>query len=145
MICKETLKQWFRLRKVVLIGGSLLIVAYLFLSDPNDGELTIPFLAKLATPIIAVWFAHIARKALFDYLDMQAIAKKARETATGSGLVFLGICIVIFGLLGLFGSQVYAQDVNTYIPPQAYQHLPIVQQEKDKYWPLHPKPQPLVD
>lgn len=145
MICKETLKHWFRLRKLVLIGGSLLIVAYLFLSDPNDGELTIPFLAKLATPIIAVWFAHIARKALFDYLDMQAIAKKARETATGSGLVFLGICIVIFGLLGLFGSQVYAQDVNTYIPQQAHQHLPVLQAEKDKYWPLHPKQQPLVD
>lgn len=145
MICKETLKQWFRLRKVILIGGSLLIVAYLFLSDPNDGELTIPFLAKLATPIIAVWFAHIARKALFDYIDLQAIAKKARETATGSGLVFLGVCIVIFGLLGLFGSQVYAQDVHTYIPPQAQQHLPILQQEKDKYWPLHPKQQPLVD
>lgn len=143
MISKEALKQWFRLRKVVLIGGSLLVVLYLFLSDPNDGELTIPFLAKLATPIIAVWFAHIARKALFDYIDMQAIAKKARETATGSGLVFLGVCIVIFGLLGLFGSQVYAQDVQTYIPPQAQQHLPTLQLEKDRYWPLHPKQQPL--
>lgn len=143
MINKETLKHWFRYRKMILIGGSLLVIAYLFLSDPNDGELTIPFLAKLATPIIAVWFAHIARKALFDYLDMQAIAKKARETATGSGLVFLGVCIVIFGLLGLFGSQVYAQDVTTYIPQQAYQQLPILQVEKDKYWPLHPKQQPL--
>ena len=145
MIIREKLKQWFRFRKCVLWGGSLLVIAYLLVSDPNDGELTIPFLAKLATPIIAVWFAHIARKALFDYLDMAQIAKKARETATGSGLVFLGICIVIFGLLGLFGSQVYAQDVNTYIPQQAYQHLPTLQLEKDMYWPEHPKHLPLVD
>lgn len=143
MINRETLKQWFRLRKMVLWGGSLLVVLYLVVSDPNDGQLTIPFLAKLATPIIAVWFAHIARKALFDYLDMALLAKKARETATGSGLVFLGICIVIFGLLGLFGSQVYAQDVVTYIPPQAQQYLPLVQAEKDQLWTNHPKQGPL--
>lgn len=144
MIDRNTLKQWFRLRKMVLWGGSLLVILYLIVSDPNDGELTIPFLAKLATPIIAVWFAHIARKALFDYLDMAQLAKKARETATGSGLVFLGICLVIFGLLGLFGSQVYAQDVVNYIPQQAYQQLPQLQIEKDNYWATHPKLEPLL-
>jgi hypothetical protein len=134
------LKEWFRFRLVFLVGGSAAIVAYLIISDPNGGDLTLPFLAKLATPVIAVLFAHFARKALFDYLDMGSIYKKAKETATGSGLVFLGICIVIFGLLGLFGSQVYAQDVRTYVPTAALTHLPTLRAEQERLWADHPKP-----
>lgn len=124
----------------MLVGGTLIIAAYLLVSDPNDGTLTLTFFAKLATPVIAVLFAHLARKALFDYLDMGLLFKKAKETATGAGLVFLGICIVIFGLLGLFGSQVYAQDVKTYIPQQAYTHVPTLVAEQKRLWRDHPKP-----
>jgi hypothetical protein len=106
--------------------------------------MTLPFLGKLATPIIAVWFAHLARRALFDYADMEALLKKARETATGAGLTFVGLCIIIYGLLGLFGSQVYAQSPETYIPKQAYEHLATVQQEKNRLWAQHPKLNTLV-
>lgn len=131
-----------RFRNLFTIGGTLAIIAYLVLSDPAGGSLTLPFLAKLATPIIAVFFAHWARKALFDYLDMGELCRKAKETATGAGLAFLGLCIVIFGLLSLFGSQVYAQDVRTYIPTQAYQHIPTLRSEQERLWSDHPKPGP---
>ena len=131
--------KYFRFRNLFMVGGSLIVMLYLFLSDPNGGNLTIPFLAKLATPIIAVFFAHWARKALFDYLDMEQLYRKARETATGAGLAFVGLCIVIFGLLSLFGSQVYAQDVKTYIPVQATQHLPTLRSEQVSLWSDHPK------
>jgi hypothetical protein len=135
------MKKYFRPRNLFMVGGTLVVLAYLLTTDPTGGAgLTLTFLAQLATPVIAVWFAHLARKALFDYLDMGEIFAKARQTATGAGLVFLGICIVIFGLLGLFGSQVYAQDVKTYIPQQAYTHLPTVKQEQQKHWNSHPKP-----
>lgn len=134
------MKELFRFRNLMLVGGTLIIAAYLLVSDPNDGTLTLTFFAKLATPVIAVLFAHLARKALFDYLDMGLLFKKAKETATGAGLVFLGICIVIFGLLGLFGSQVYAQDVKTYIPQQAYTHVPTLVAEQKRLWHDHPKP-----
>lgn len=134
------MKRYLRFRHLFMLGGTLAIVAYLYVSDPNGGGLTLPFLAKLATPVIAVWFAHLARRALFDYVDMQSLLRKARETATGSGLAFLGVCIVVFGLLGLFGSQVYAQPVTTYIPQQAAQHLPTLVAEQRAYWATHPKP-----
>lgn len=137
------MKRFFRHRNLILVGGSLLVVLYLYFTDPNGGSLTLPLLAKLVTPIIAVWFAHLARKALFDYIDLGTLYRKARETATGAGLAFLGICIVIFGLLSLFGNQVYAQDVRTYIPEQAHQHLPTVVSEQQHHWPAHPKPGPL--
>ena len=133
------MKDHLRFRNVFMIGGTLIVMVYLYLSDPNGGNMTIPFLAKLATPIVAVWFAHLARRALFDYADMDQLMKKARETATGAGLAFLGLCLIIYGLLSLFGSQVYAQPVETYIPQQAHQHLPTIQQEKNKVWPTHPK------
>ena len=122
-----------------MIGGTLIVLLYLFISDPNGGNMTLPFMAKLATPIVAVWFAHLARRALFDYADMESLLKKARETATGAGLSFLGLCVIIYGLLSLFGSQVYAQSAETYIPKQAYEHLPTLQLEKDKVWAQHPK------
>lgn len=138
------MKEYFRFRNLFMVGGTLVILVYLYLSDPNGGDLTIPFFAKLATPVVAVFFAHWARKALFDYLDMGQLLKKARETATGAGLAFLGVCLVIFGLLGLFGSQVYAQDVRTYIPTQAAEHLPTLRAEQQKYWNTHPKQSTLL-
>lgn len=133
------MKELLRFRNIFTIGGTLVILAYLLVSDPNGGDLTLPFIAKLATPVVAVFFAHWARKALFDYLDMGLLLKKARETATGAGLAFLGVCIVIFGLLSLFGSQVYAQDVRTYIPEQAKTHIPVVVAEQQRLWEQHPK------
>lgn len=133
------MKNLFRFRNIFTLGGTLVILAYIYLSDPNGGDLTLPFIAKWVTPVVAVFFAHWARKALFDYLDMGQLYRKAKETATGAGLTFLGICIVVFGLLSLFGSQVYAQDVKTYVPTQAYQHLPTLKSEQVKYWADHPK------
>jgi hypothetical protein len=138
------MNQYFRFRNLFMIGGTLIVMLYLFISDPNGGNMTLPFLGKLATPIVAVWFAHLARRALFDYADMESLLKKARETATGAGLAFVGLCIIIYGLLGLFGSQVYAQSPETYIPKQAQEHLPTVQLEKDRMWSQHPKPNTLV-
>ena len=134
------MKELFRFRNLITLGGTLVVMFYIWFSDPNGGDLTIPFIAKLATPIVAVFFAHWARKALFDYLNMGDIYQKSMASATGAGLVFLGVCIVIFGLLGLFGSQVYANDTRTYIPQQAYQHLPTLVTEQKRLWSAHPNP-----
>lgn len=133
----------FRFRNLLLVGGSLVILVYLLATDPGYFGVTTTFIAQLATPVIAVLFAHLARKALFDYMDLGVVFRKAKETATGSGLVFLGVCIVIMGLLGLFGSQVYAQDVRTFIPTQAKEHIPTLIAEQQRIWPDHPKPGPL--
>ena len=133
------MKNFFRFRNMFLVLGTLIVLIYLFVTDPNDGFSPIIFVATLATPVIAVFFSHLARKALFDYIDMGTLYRKARETATGAGLTFLGICIVIFGLLGLFGSKVSAQEVTTYIPEQAYTHLPVLKNEASVYYAEHPK------
>lgn len=134
-----------RFRHIALVGGTLAILAYVGVTHPGATTIeehlivVLASLAKLATPVIAVLFAHLGRKALFDYLDLATLLKKARETATGAGLAFLGICIVVFGLLGLFGNQVNAQPVTTYIPTQAYTYMPTLKAEQERLWAEHPK------
>jgi len=134
-----------RFRNMALIGGSLIMLVAFGATHPgamNWQEHVLMGLAKfgvLATPVIAVLFAHLARKALFDYIDLYQVFKIAKESAVGAGLVFLGTCVVIFGLLGLFGSQVNAQPVTTYIPEQAKVYTPQLKVELSKYWADHPK------
>lgn len=134
------MRNHFRLRNLILAGGTLAIMAFLYLTDPNGGALTTTLVAQLATPIIAVWFAHIARRALFDYIDMKVLYQEAKSTPIGAALTFLSVCMVIYALLGLFGQQVRAETVLTKIPVQAYQHLPTLKTEQQTLWVSHPKP-----
>lgn len=142
---RSRMKKLLRFRFIALTLGSLAVLAWLGFTHPGAQSLeehmiiVMSILAKFATPVLAVTFAFIARKALLDYIDVETLYRKAKETATGAGLVFLGICILMFGLLGLFGNQVNAQEVTTYIPQQAYLHIPTLRAEQQKYWADHPK------
>lgn len=133
------MRDFLRLRNLILIGGTLAVMVFLYLTDPNGGALTTTLVAQLATPVIAVWFAHIARRALFDYIDMKALYQEAKSTPIGAALTFLSVCMVIYALLGLFGQQVRAETVTTKIPVQAYQHIPTLKTEQQTLWVSHPK------
>ncbi len=37
---------------------------------------------------------------VYRYIDLAVLYKKAKETATGAGLAFLGICILVVGIMG---------------------------------------------
>jgi hypothetical protein len=128
-----------RKRNYWLAGGSFLVLLFTYLTDPNGGALTVAWLQQLSMPVVAVWFAYLARKALFDYIDMGELLDKAKQSTVGAAISFLAICLVFFGLLGLFGNSARAQDVRTYIPPKAYTHLPTVIVEQQRLWPDHPK------
>jgi hypothetical protein len=123
-----------RFRYLFMGFGSAAVLGALLATDPDKGLMTGMLLMALATPVLAVAFAHLARRGLFDYLDMQKVADKAQEGATGAGLVFLGVCIVIVGLLGLFGKSANAATV----PEQAHQYLPKLRAELDRTWPGAP-------
>lgn len=139
------MRKYLRFRFLGLTLGSLAVLAWLGFTHPGAQTLEehyiiiLSILAKFTTPVLAVSFAFISRKVLLDYVDVETLYKKAKETATGAGLVFLGICVLMFGLLGLFGNQVNAQEVATYIPKQAYTYIPLLKNEQLKYWPDHPK------
>ena len=113
------------------------MLVLLYLSDPNNGALTAVLASQLATPILAVLFAHLMRKALFDYANMLDLYKKALESPVGAAIVYAAMCVVLFALLGLFGNQVRA-DVLTTIPANAKIYLPEVVKQQALIWPEHP-------
>lgn len=119
-------------RTLFLAGGSIAVLAALYFTDPDDGLLTGALVMSLAVNILAIAFSHPARKGLFPYLDMEELANDSK-TMPGRGLVFLGVCIVIAALLGLFG-----KSANAAVPDQAYQYLPVLRAELDKNWPGAP-------
>lgn len=131
-----------RFRHLFLLGGGIIVLAALLFTDPDGGVSTGMLMLKMVIPVLAILFAHVARKALFDYdeADFQSLLRKASESPTGAGLALVAIAIVIFGLLGLFGGNAHAQDVRTYIPAQAATYQSTLQAEQRKFWSDHPSP-----
>ena len=126
-----SLRQWG------LLGGSALVIVYIHLTDPI-GASTIPaLLGELALPILAVWFAYAMRKVIIPYMKMEDLLKKAKETSVGSAITFLGGCIIVYGLLGLFGGRLNNVNAAT-IPQQAYTHIVTLKETQVKIWPDHP-------
>lgn len=134
-----------RFRFLFLAGGSALVMAALLATDPDGGISTGMLLLSLVVPLLAVAFAHLARKALFDYpeADLQSLFRKAGESPTGSGLALVAVAIVLAALLGLFGKSAHAADVSTYIPTAAAQHQATMRAEHLTHWPDHPMPEAL--
>ena len=130
-----------RFRSLFLIGGSALVLAALLLTDPDQGISTALLALALVTPLLAVAFSHLARRGLFDYLDMRRVMEKALESATGAGLIWLGTCVVIAALLALFGRAAHAAPVQApAIPSAAGPLLPTLRDEISSNWPDHPMP-----
>lgn len=131
-----------RYRHLFMLGGSALVLAALYLTDPDRGITTSMLVLSLVTPVLAVAFAHWARKAVHDYpeADAQSLFAKAREGDVGAGLALISLSIVFLALTMLFSGAVRAQDVRTYIPPAAEQFRPVLATEYRAHWPDHPRP-----
>lgn len=131
-----------RFRHLFLLGGSIAVLAALFLTDPDQGITTGMLLLTLVTPILAVGFAHLARKALHDYpeADARALFAVAKQSPTGAGLALVALAVVFLGLMILFSGAAHAQDVRTFIPAAAEAHRATLAAERARHWPDHPAP-----
>lgn len=133
------MKPYFNFRNLSLVGLTLLMLAVKFITDPTGGAITQEFLIYVTTPILVVLLGHYLRKLLFPYVDMGDLYDRAKEQSVGSAVVFLGMCVMVFAIYGLFGPSARAQDVKTYIPVQAYNHIPTLKSEINTYWADIPK------
>lgn len=141
----RTLLRWlkaitpnrFRFRHMFLIGGSMIVMAGLFMTDPDQGVSTQMFLLTLITPIIALAFAHLGIKALFDYpeADGRSLFKAAREGSVGAGLALIAKAIIMLALMTLFGNAAHADT----IPANAELQRQTLRTEATLFWPEHPK------
>ncbi|HRJ63873.1 MAG TPA: hypothetical protein PLR59_05950 [Brevundimonas sp.] len=130
-----------RFRYWFIFGGSAIVLTALLLTDPDQGLTTGLLLLALVTPLLAVGFAHYARKALHDYpeADARRLFARAGEHPTGAGLALIALAIVLYGLLGLFG-HVARADVRTHIPVVAETHRATLAAEVAAHWADHPRP-----
>lgn len=95
-----------RFRHVFLTLGSILTLFLLLLSDPDSrfvtglpfGAGTLTILIVLVSSILYIGLLHLARKALFDYLDLQVLAAKAIESPHGAGLVLVAVAIAMVSI-----------------------------------------------
>lgn len=122
-----------RPRHYLIYGGCLAVLVALFVTDPDSrGVTTGLLLLQIATGLVAVGFAHMARKGLHDYpeADMRKMFARAGEHPIGAGLALIALSIVLSALLGLFGRAAHAA-----VPPQATPLLPVVASEVSRHWP----------
>lgn len=82
---------------------ALLIPASLVLALDIPVLLTLGY--SLAAIFVIVGVAHIIRRVLFPYLDLEEVENQASLSSTGAGLVFLGTCILISAVI--LGSAVW--------------------------------------
>lgn len=135
------LEKLMRFRNLFLMLGSALVLAALFITDPDQGLNTGFWTLSLAKGVVAVAFAHFARKALFDYVeaDLQDLFAQAKLSPTGAGLALVAVAIVLYGLLALFGGNARAE-----VPTNAHTYLPVLQKVQQAQWPDHPYPRLLA-
>jgi hypothetical protein len=121
-----------RFRHTFLIGGSLAVLAALLLTDPDQGVTTAMLVLSLVTPLLAVAFAHLARKALHDYpeADMRNLFRIAAGHPIGAGMALIALALVLSALLGLFGRSAHAQPVH----PRAVALAPVLIVEIERHW-----------
>lgn len=130
-----------RFRNLFLLLGSALVFAVLMATDPDEGLLTGFWALSVAKGLVAVAFAHYARKALMDYpdADMRSLFRLAKGSPTGAGLALIAQAIIVLGLLFLFGGNARA-NVASQLPIQAAIYLPLLKAEQTARWPDHPWP-----
>lgn len=99
------IKEMFRFRNIYLYTVTILTITLLFLADPDNafvqklpwGSSTIATLLMYLKAVIAVTFLHFTRKAMFDYIDMEDIYKKAMQSdnATASSLFAIAVSVFV--------------------------------------------------
>lgn len=95
-----------KFRNVFLGIGSILTILVLFLSDPDGGLVqnlpfgsgTVSLLIMLVISILYIGLLHLARKALFDYINLEVYFKKALLTPEGSGMALISIAIAMVAI-----------------------------------------------
>lgn len=91
-----------RFRDLFIGVGSLLVVLFLLISDPESkliqhlpfGAATIGVILNITIAVLLMGPLHYGRKAFLDYIDLQQFFTKASETATGAGLAIIGVGLI---------------------------------------------------
>jgi hypothetical protein len=127
-----------RFRYKFMVGGSILAMLGLLVTDPDKGVSTGLWLLGIGGGMIALLLAHWGRKALMDYpeADLKELFSRGRENPIGAAILALAVSIFFHGVLGLFAGRAHAADAD----PRAAQFAPTIKAETRAHWPDLPWP-----
>ncbi len=103
-------------RHYFTVLGTLIALVALFGTAPGVNLINVTFgaeviskLSSLPAIVFAVLSLWIGSKALFDYIDMQALVDKASENPQGAAMIFIGVnigrialALLAMGMISLF-------------------------------------------
>lgn len=116
--------------------AAVAVVWWYFRTDPDQGRETIQRLQDLAWMLVMFAPVYLGRRALMDGARSKQAYDKAMESATGAGLVFLGLCLLTAALLLAFSSRARAEP----LPLNATVYVPVLSDEIRTRWPGMPAP-----
>jgi hypothetical protein len=118
----------------------LLVIAWLFGTDPDGGVSTQSMLQGVVTGMLAVTLAYLARKFAAPYIKLERLVRLAEEGNMAAAIVVLGTFIFMAAALFVFSPRAHAQDVRTYVPKAAYTYAPLLKAEQERLWANHSAP-----
>ena len=107
------------------------VMAWYWLTDPDGGAETLARVQWLAWLVVVAGPVYLLRRALMDDARSLAAYRRAMETSTGAGLVFLGLALLTGLLFLAFAGRAAAAT----LPPGAVQYLPALAAEQQAHWP----------
>lgn len=110
------------------------VVAWYWRTDPDGGAETLARVQWMAWLVVVAGPVYLLRRALMDDARSRAAYRRALDTPTGAGLVFIGLALLT-GLLFLAASARAAA-----LPVGAVQNLPVLSDEIAARWPRMPMP-----
>ena len=123
-----------RCRLWVMWVAAIAVVAWYWLTDPDGGSETIMRLQWLAWLCVAAGPVYLLRRAFHDEARSGEAYRRALESPTGAGLVFLGLALLTGMLFLAFASRATAAE----LPPGAVKYLPALAAEQATHWPDAP-------
>lgn len=119
------------LRLWVMWIAAAAVVAWYGATDPDSGAETIMRLQWLSWLVVAAGPVYLLRRAFCDGARSREAMRRALDSPTGAGLVFLGLALLTGMLFMAFAGRATAAEV----PPRAVALLPVLESEAHRVWP----------
>lgn len=110
------------------------VVVWYWLTDPNGGAETLARVQWLSWIVVIAGPVYLLRRAFHDEARSGEAYRRALESPTGAGLVFLGLALLTGMLFLAFAGRAAAAE----LPPGAVKYLPALAAEQQAHWPDAP-------
>lgn len=121
-------------------GAALAVIGWYFLTDPNGGAETLSRIQFLAWIVVVAGPVYLLRRTFHPEARSGDAYRRAMESPTGAGLVFLGLTVLTGMLFMAFAGRATASE----LPAGAIKYMPVLSAEQQAHWQAMPLPSALA-